>query len=173
AFAGQHLAARLLDVAAEPLRLASRFLGQRTAGLGLGSCALRLGPARLRLRRWLLGLLYPPSRRAVCAGVFPWGHVYSPRFLLLACDGDRPGRFRQPSLRAAAIPALLLWRLLRRQLPSRWVLSVVFLQLLPLRLRSHFRPRAMAASPGRPMGSPRSSRLPEPPRSRRCPTAAD
>ncbi len=44
-------------LAAEPLRLASRFLGERAAGLGLDSRPLRLGAAGLRLRRRLLGLL--------------------------------------------------------------------------------------------------------------------
>ena len=71
------MAARLLDVASEPLCLASRFLGRRAAGLGLGSCPLRLGPARLRFRRRLLGLLHRPSRRAVCAGVFQLASMYA------------------------------------------------------------------------------------------------
>ena len=86
AFGGQHLATRLLGVASRPLRLASRFLGDRAAGLGLDPCPLRLGPARLRLRRRLLGLLGRPSRRAVCAGLFRCGRVRAARFLLLADD---------------------------------------------------------------------------------------
>ena len=73
AFGGQHLAARLLDMAAEPLCLASRFLGGGASGLDLGSCPLRLGPARLCVCQRLLGLLPQSSRRAVCAGVFRGG----------------------------------------------------------------------------------------------------
>ncbi len=156
--AGRHLAARLLGLAAGPLCLAARFLGDRAAGLGLGSRPLRLGPARLRLRRRLLGLLHRPSRRAVCAGVFQCGRVWAAGFLLFACDGDRPGRVRQPSLLAAAIPTLLLRRLLRRQLPSRGVLPVVFVQLRPFRLRSDLRSRALAASAGQWVGAPRRRR---------------
>ena len=114
-FGRPNMAARLLGVAEWPLCLAARFLGDRAAELGLGSRPLRLGPARLRLRRRLLGLLHRPSRRAVCAGVFQCGRVWAAGFLLFAYDGDRPGRVRQPSLLAAAIPTLLLRRLLRRR----------------------------------------------------------
>ena len=46
------------------------FWATVAAGLGLGPRPLRLGPARLRLRRRLLGLLDRPPRRAVCAGLF-------------------------------------------------------------------------------------------------------
>ena len=124
----------------EPLCLASRYLGRRAAGLGVGSRPLRLGPSRLRFCRRLLGLLHRPPRRAVCAGVFQWGHVYAARFLLLACDGDRPGRVHQLSLPAAAIPALLFRRLLRRQLPGRGVLPFVFVQLRPSMATIRFSP---------------------------------
>ena len=79
AFGRRNLAARLLGVAEWPLCLAARFLGDRAAELGLGSRPLRLGPARLRLRRRLLGLLHRPSRRAVCAGVFQCGRVWAGR----------------------------------------------------------------------------------------------
>ncbi len=72
-----------------------------------------------------------PSRRAVCAGVFRCGRVRAAGFLLLAYDGDRPGRVHQPSLLAAAIPTLLLRRLLRRELPSRGVLPLVFVFATP------------------------------------------
>ena len=78
-FARQHMAARLLDLAEWPLCLATRFLGGRAAELGLGSRPLRLGPARLRLCRRLLGLLPRPSWRAVCAGVFWCGRVWRGR----------------------------------------------------------------------------------------------
>ena len=77
--AGRHLAARLLGVAPGPLRLASRLLGGRAAGLGLGSCPLRLCAARLRLRRRLLGLLDRPSRCAVCAGLLRCGRLCAAR----------------------------------------------------------------------------------------------
>ena len=92
-FAGQHLAAGQLDLEPEPLCLASRFLGRRAAGLGLGSRPLRLGSARLCFCRRLLGSLHRPPRCAVCTGLFQWGHVFAAWFLLLADDGDRPGRF--------------------------------------------------------------------------------
>ena len=166
------MAARLLGVAGWPLRLSSRFLGGRTAGLGLGSSSLRLCTARLCLRRRLLGLLDRPSGRAVCPGLFRCGRVRATRFLLFACNGDRPWRVRQRPLLAAAIPTLLLRRLLRRKLPSGRILPLVFVQLRPLWLRSDLRSRALATSSGRPVGAPRRSRLPEPPRSRGCPTAA-
>ena len=73
AFGGRHLVARLLGLAAEPLRLAPWLLGDREAGLGLGARPLRVDPPRLRLRRWLLGLLGSASRRPVCAGLFRCG----------------------------------------------------------------------------------------------------
>ena len=78
-FGRPNMAARLLGLAAGPLCLASRFLGDCAAGLGLGSRPLRLGPAWLRFRRRLLGLLHRPSRRAVCAGVFQCGRVWRSR----------------------------------------------------------------------------------------------
>ena len=61
------------------------------------------------------------QRGVLFAPVYFNSGVYAPRFLLFACDGDQPGRVRQQSLLAAAIPALLLRRLLRRELPRRGV----------------------------------------------------
>ena len=118
---------------------------------------------------------YSIGRRGVLfAPVYFDAGVYAqPGFLLLAGDGDRPGRVCQPSLLAAAIPTLLLRRLLRRELPSRGFLPLVFVQLRPLRLRSDLRSRALAASAGRPMGTARNrrtsrtaaiTRMPRPPR---------
>ena len=72
---------------------------------------------------------YSIGRRGVLfAPVYFSAGVYATAgFLLLADDGDRPGRVRQPSLLAAAVPTLLFRRLLRRQLPRRGVLPLVFL----------------------------------------------
>ncbi len=148
------------------------FWATVAAELGLGPRPLRLGPARLRLRRRLLGLLDRPSRRAVCAGLFRCGRVHAAGFLLLADDGDRPGRVRQPSLLAAAVPTLLFRRLLRRQLPRRGVLPVVFDQHRAFRLRSDLRSPALAASAGPRMGTTPTGGLPRPPRSRGSATAA-
>ncbi len=100
------------------------------AELGLGSLALHLGSARLRLCRRLLGLLDRPPRRVVCTGLFQWRHVHAARLFLLAIDRDQSGRVCRQSL-AAAIPALLLRRLLCRQLPNRGLLPVIFVQLRP------------------------------------------
>ena len=51
------------------------------------------------------------------------GFSYSPAV------GHRPGSVRRLSLLAAAIPALLLRRLLRRELPDRGILPLLFVQL--------------------------------------------
>ena len=134
--------------------------------------SLRLGPTWLRLRRRLLGLLDRPARCAVCAGLSGCKRVHTTRFFLLADDGDRPGRVRQPSLPAAAVPTLLLRRLLRRQLPRRGVPSVVFDQHRAFRLRSILRSPALAASAGQRMGASSTGGLRKPTRSREPATAA-
>ena len=103
---------------------------------------------------------YSIGRRGVLFApvYFNRGRVRAAGLLLLACDGDRPGRVHQPSLLAAAIPPLLLRRLLRRQLPERRVLPVVFVPIQPLRLRSDLRSPALAASAGPCNGSTASQR---------------
>ena len=86
------------------------------------------------------------------------GYSYSPSMVI-----DLGGA-HQLSLPASELPTLLFRRLLRRQLPVGRILPLVFLQLRPIRLRSDFRPRALAASRKRPMGARRRRRLREPPR---------
>ena len=156
----------------EPLCLASRFLGDRAAELGVGPRPLRVGPSRLRLRQRLLGLLDRPSRRAVCAGLFRSRRLRAAGLLLLAYDGDRPGCVRQPSLLASALPTLLLRRLLRRQLPERRVPPLVLVPIQPLWLRSDLRAPALAVSAGPAMGAPPANRLPAPSRPGGRPTTA-
>ena len=173
AFGGRHLAARLLDVESEPLCLASRFLGRRAAGLGVGSRPLRLDPARLRVCRRLLGLLPRPSRRAVCAGVFPWGHVCAARFFLLACDGDRPGRIHQLSLLRPQYQHYYFGDYYAANYQAAGFYPSYSYNSGRYGYDPIYRPRALAASPGRPVGAALRSRLPEPPRSRGCPPAAD
>ena len=86
---------------------------------GSGSRPLRLGAARLCLRRWLLRLLGRPRGVLFAPVYFNSSIYYAARLLLLAGDGDQPGRVRQPSLLAAELRPLLLRRLLRLQLRHR------------------------------------------------------
>ncbi len=57
------------------------------------------------------GVLFAPVQ-------FNGTRIFPAGFLLLAYDGDRPERIYQSSLFAAALPTLLLRRLLRRQLSA-------------------------------------------------------
>ena len=134
-----NVAAGLLDPAEQSLCLASGVLVGRATELGLGSRSLRLGSSRLRLYRRLLGLSRRSPRRALCSSVFSGGHGFAARFFLHADDGDRSERLRHASLYAAAVPALLFWRLLRRRLPRCGVPPLVFNQHRAFRLRSDLR----------------------------------
>ena len=146
-------------------------MGGGATGLELGSCPLRVFTARLRVRRWLLGLLDRPSRRAVCAGVFQCRRLCAAGVLLLAGSGHRPGsvrrfRFLRPRYQHYYFGDYYAANYQTAGFYPSYSYNSGGFGYDPL--YAH----ALAASPRWPVGAPRRGRLQEPPRSRGCPTAA-
>ena len=142
--------------------------GRPCSRIGFGSPPITSGPRAATSSSMATGITRSAVAACCLRRSISIAASYAAGVLLLAATVIDLGVFAN-HLSAAALPTLLLRRLLRRQLPDRRVLPVVFVQIRPLRLRSDLRSPALAASAGPGMGSPRGSGLPEPPRSRgRC-----
>ena len=169
----QHLAARLLGLAREPLRLASRLLGDVAAGLGLDPLPITSGPRAATSSSTATGTTRSTAAACCFAPVYfdaqrvlPAGYRYSPRMVIdLSVFTDH--LFLRPRY-----DHYYFGDYYAANYRERRVLPWFSFQYRPSRLRSDLCAPALAASAGRRMGTAPTGGLRQPPRSREPATAA-
>src|SRR5262249_46493833 len=144
---------RLLGIRPAPVSLASGFLDEISAKLGLHPRALHLDPGRLRLRQRLLGLRADAPRPALLSDPLHRQHLDPPRLAVFSPLYRLSRGNCRRSLCPPRFPSLLFRRLLRAEVRRARLHSVGRLSTAPQHPRAALPPGRLAPPQDRVLGT--------------------